>query len=643
MSFLGELVRHFAQVTYDFEAELLRVFRSSVMSTGKSNKTLRKATKANRNTRMLKYLLDSIIRLQVIAAHPYTLSHQERIVIDMLTGDNLIAEFQIFLGHVDILVHDFVELLDIAFGFQRHHRQIERRESKVTTASAFFGAIDIANHARTAAHGRNNAVRIARLVILEIIRCIHVHEIREQALCADFAGPLEQVVIRVAGVVIYAGFQLEYGNRENRSLTIAQSSILRLKEPLGNQTAFRRSIHTEVNGAERNLCARAAMKRIEVMKHGFHSLLGFFLDIVHGIEVRFLYCFIDDTHGIYVILISIKLSRDFLHFINLVFAVSRDTRMAINRRFSERGDLENFWHVFHRHLDRLMFKFFAYRFTSYVIMNGPVCFAKVPCKGLLEADVHVWCQSKVQYVNGLAAEHIVLIALNCYTSQRGSSSNAIWLTEEPVASAKATCKQLRQVNLAAIKRNKAKIFVMDVDIVFFISCSDFRRKCVIIDICFGPLGAQLQHNAHGAIGIDVGVVTLEVHLCGVLEEQVVILSHKFYCRITALVVLFTIDDIFFSCLEMFVAHQGFFYDVLNFFHTGRVIILQRDIHLQGNCHQFIVSHFFPGAFVSSFERGNDFLGVVFNQTSVTLGYILNAHFFAFFPSKASKVFPFAKA
>ena len=97
------------------------------------------------------------------------------------------------------------------------------------------------------------------LVILQIKRRVYKREIGEQTLCAALATELEQVVVGVAGVVVYPLFHLEYLYREYGRFAVAESRLGCFQKIFHEHSALARRVRSVVYGRKRNLCARAGV------------------------------------------------------------------------------------------------------------------------------------------------------------------------------------------------------------------------------------------------------------------------------------------------------------------------------------------------------------------------------------------------
>ena len=73
---------------------------------------------------------------------------------------------------------------------------------------------------------------MAGLVVFQVERRVEEREVREHSLGGNAARELEQVVVRVAVVVVDALLDLEDVNRENRGLAVAETGLGREQQLL---------------------------------------------------------------------------------------------------------------------------------------------------------------------------------------------------------------------------------------------------------------------------------------------------------------------------------------------------------------------------------------------------------------------------
>ena len=67
---------------------------------------------------MLEHFLDGVRRLELLAVHPDALSHEERVIVDMLLLDDVQALQQVIMTELDIVIIELPELVEIALGLE---------------------------------------------------------------------------------------------------------------------------------------------------------------------------------------------------------------------------------------------------------------------------------------------------------------------------------------------------------------------------------------------------------------------------------------------------------------------------------------------------------------------------------------------
>ena len=216
----GVFISLLTNMAHDFQTQLLSLLRFAVMLANKSYQTFSQTAEANGIGSMLQYFLNGVGILQLVTVHPDTLSHKERIVIDVLMLDGLQSEQKIVVANLNLFIQEAPELVHIAVSLQGQHRQINGGKGEVTPAAHLARTVYITNCTGTATHGGNYAVVVARLIVLKIIWSIHIYEVREQSLGRGFAGLLEKIIVRIPRIVVYPRLKLEYGNRENSGFPI---------------------------------------------------------------------------------------------------------------------------------------------------------------------------------------------------------------------------------------------------------------------------------------------------------------------------------------------------------------------------------------------------------------------------------------
>ena len=134
------------------------------------------------------------------------LLHQERVIIEVLFLDGIQAQENVIVTELNVMIEQSEKLFDIAVDLERELWQIDGDEGEIASRTGLLGTVEICHDARSTAHGRDARIIIAGLIILEIIRRVDVDEIREEATGADLACLEKQIVIRIVGIIIDAGF-----------------------------------------------------------------------------------------------------------------------------------------------------------------------------------------------------------------------------------------------------------------------------------------------------------------------------------------------------------------------------------------------------------------------------------------------------
>ena len=110
------------------------------------------------------------------------------------------------------------------------------------------------------------------LVILLVVGSVEEGIVGEETLCGNLHCFLVDIIVRVAGVVVYALLDLKNLNGEDRCLAVSETVVCRLENVLHNHSALGRCVCAVVEGRERNLSACAAVHCVEVVDESLHRL-----------------------------------------------------------------------------------------------------------------------------------------------------------------------------------------------------------------------------------------------------------------------------------------------------------------------------------------------------------------------------------
>ena len=175
------------------------------------------ANEANGQGTMLEHFAYLVIGTQLVGINPHTLSHQERIVAYPLLTLDLKACLELVNNQIQLFIQLVEECLHIALCLEGNARQVNRRKAQVAASvdNLTGRVIYIADDTGTAAHVGSLGLRMSRLVILRVERCIKEREVREQTLCRHTHSQLEQVIVGIFRIVVDTFLYLEDVNREN--------------------------------------------------------------------------------------------------------------------------------------------------------------------------------------------------------------------------------------------------------------------------------------------------------------------------------------------------------------------------------------------------------------------------------------------
>ena len=228
----------------------------------------------------------------------------------------------------------------------------------------------------------------------------------------------------------------------------------------------------------------------------------------------------------------------------------------------------------------------------------------------MEGLAHTVSHGIVKGIDTLAAEHIVLIGLNGNGGQRRIGADGVRLTQETVTRGKTAPKELQQVNLAAVEGNQGKVLIMNVNPVFLVGFPEFIGEDIVIHKVLSPFGAQLQHDAHGSIGVDIGIVALGIHVHRIGKENITIGRHEVLLRRTTLSMFLTIGDVFLGDIVEVVLHEFLLYDILYFFNTDVFPVLDIPLHLTGDFVDILRGHFLFAVIAGASYGVVNFLAVI---------------------------------
>ena len=163
---------------------------------------------------------------------------------------------RLYLESVEKLIYDKIhsvlehlkELYNISACKYAESGQIYRCERKVSSSCYYFscGIVNIAYYTGTASHICDFRIIVAGLVILKVVGSVDKREVREQSFSRYSASQLEQIVVRIALVIVKTVLYLEDMYREDGCFAVAKTCLGSKQNVLYYHSAFGRGVCTVV-------------------------------------------------------------------------------------------------------------------------------------------------------------------------------------------------------------------------------------------------------------------------------------------------------------------------------------------------------------------------------------------------------------
>ena len=324
---------------------------------------------------------------------------------------------------------------------------------------------------------------MAGLIVLQVKRRVQKGEVGEQPLGADPAGQLEQVVVRVAGVVVDPLFDLEDVDGEDGGLAVSKARLLGQQHVPDDHPALGGGVGAVVEGAERRLRARAGVHGVQVVDQRLHGLVGGAVRLLLGVGAGKLLHLVDEVR------VQALGRQQLLLPAEVVFAAAELRVQAL---------LGQGVHGLALH------GLVVLAVALHQLQAADDVVAVALAEGLLDARG----QAVVEVDDGLPAVLVVLVALYGDGRQRRIAPDGFRLPKVPVAGVKPALKQLPQLDLGAGGGPSVKIQVVDMHPSFPVQPGGLRVDHGLQIVFLGRVGPVLQHGAHGRVPVDVGVVPL---------------------------------------------------------------------------------------------------------------------------------------
>ena len=134
------------------------------------------------------------------------------------------------------------------------------------------------------------------------------------------------------------------------------------------------------------------------------------------------------------------------------------------------------------------------------------------------------CILKVRHT--LTAVLVILIRLNCDTSECRIAVNIVWFTKETMTCRKAILKKLDEVDLTASCCKCKVVQIVDMNISLIMSLCMLRIENIHFIELLCTFGAIFKHSTHSCISIDIRIFALDITILGCLKSKVFVHLHK---------------------------------------------------------------------------------------------------------------------
>ena len=161
---------------------------------------------------------------------------------------------------------------------------------------------------------------------------------------------------------------------------------------------------------------------------------------------------------------------------------------------------------------------------------------------------------------------------------------------------------------------------MDVDIILLIRRREALVEHVVVDEMLRALGAELEHDAHRGIGVDVRVIALEVGVLGGREEDVLVRLHEVLLRLAPLRVALAIHDVALRDVVEVVLHELLLDHVLDLLDAHVLAVLEIPLDLARDLVDILRRHLLLAVAVRALDGMVDLFAVVGHREARAFRY-----------------------
>ena len=597
------LVHSGPHVADDLQAQHSGPLALAVVLANERLQRLRQADEAHGQGAVLQHLPDLVVPVQLVRVDPDALAHQEGGVLHFLSALELKALHELVDAQVDHPVQALEEEVDVPLGLDAQPGQIDGGKGEVAppVADLAVGVHHVPDHAGAAAHVGDLRLRVALFIILQVKGRVHKREVGEEPLGRAADGKLEQVIVRLTGVVVHALFHPEDLDGEDGRLPVAQPGFRGQQDVFHDHPALRAGVHAVVDGGEGCLGAGAGVHGVQVVDECLHGLVGGPVGLLHGPVV-----------GKALALAHLGL------VLAVMFQQEGQLSVKIGLAVLQLGVQAG---VGLQLLDVGLDLAFGVGLVLQQHHGAGQVLAVDALKSLPHADGH----GVIKVHDGLAAVLVVLVGLDGDAGQSRIGGDVVRLPQRPVPRGKAPVKELDEVDLGAGGgAHGRKIHVMDVDVAVGVGAGVLRVHDEHLVELLRALAAILQHGAHGGVAVDVGVLALDVAVLGGGEGDVLIDLHEAGVHLSGAAALGAIEDVGLGRLHIAVVHQHPLHDVLDVLHVGAgaALHLQHRSHFVGQLGSSVVVAGFIGGLKGFVDRVGDLILMEGDHSTVPFPYLL---------------------
>ena len=188
-----------------------------------------------------------------------------------------------------------------------------------------------------------------------------------------------------------------------------------------------------------------------------------------------------------------------------------------------------------------------------------------------------------------------------------------------VSGGKTVLEELEQVDLAAGLGEKVEILVVDVDVAAVVRVGNVLVKNVVVNKVLRAFGTVFEHGPHCRVGVDVGILALDVGILCVNKGQGLENVHEILLCLAQLAAFGAVEYVCLGRFGEIVGNQHFLHNILYLLDRRNGVRRNFIQHLIGEGKHFFFGNFLVGNGVSGLSDSVAYLGgVEFNGLTAPL-------------------------